>query len=278
MQDLKEFTSGGYGSGDIRTEQYLETKIQEYIESNTVMKNYCEMYPIPATYPSAVIPTIEKTGSAGTISEGTEIPTFTMTSGSFTVKVEEYGTAAEVTDEARMTDWLGITGQRTVIEAGRQMVRKENADIMAILLAGAGTIMPASTTNSFKYEDIVAMETAFENKNMHGDTCFIAPDQKADILLDDRFINYSRSNTTDTLREGTIGRISSCNIVVIPEMPSGTAIMMDSSLAPLWFVTKQNLTIENYRLPKTGITGFTVRAWGKPAVTRSDAIIKLINC
>lgn len=278
MDDLKTFAQGTQSTGNVRWEKELVKTLMEYIESETVMKNYCQPYPVPMTTLSANIPTNEATGSAVTISEGGEIPAVRMVTGSFDITVEEYGTAAEVTDEAKATDWLGITGEMAIEEAGKRMGRKENADIMAVLLAGAGETQAASSTGHFKYEDAVAGKVALENKLCKPDIIFINPDQQTDILLDERFVDASRSGTTATLREGSIGRIAGCDVIIIPEMPSGTAIMMCSTRKPLWFASRQNITIEPYREAKLRIDGFTVIAWGKPAVVRPEAILKIINC
>lgn len=279
MEPITNFAAdGGYTSSDIRWEKYLEKKIMTYIESSSVLRNHVFVYPLPINTFSIRIPRNYTTGSAVEVAEGSEIPVVRQVTDSFDLSVSKYGTGAEMTDEAKEVDWLGILGQAQVEEASKRMLRKENSDIMTVLLAGVTQSGGAGTGGTLKIEDIVAAKTYLIKKFYNPDVLFVNPDQYADLQIDDRFINYSRSGTTQTLREGVVGRIEGIDLIVLPEMTSGTAIMMDRSVRPLWLVERQGIKAEKYRDSKRQLDGFTLSRWEKPAMVKGEACYKITNC
>jgi hypothetical protein len=278
MFDIEAFADGGYTSTDIRWEPYLEHTIIQYIMSNTVMRNYCFIYPLPENTFSVRVPRNYTTGLAMTLGEGQQIPVVRQVTDNFDLSVVKYGTGAEMTDEAKETDWLGILGEAQVIEAAKRMLRKENVDILAVLLAGAMYSQNALTPGKLAYEDVVMGRAFMFNKLRQPDVVFANADQYADLQIDTRFTDYLRAGTTETLREGVVGRVSGTDFVVLPEMPSGTAIMMDTSKNPLWFVERQGMRIGRYRIERRQVDGFVVSAWAKPAMVRPDCVYKIQNC
>lgn len=281
METMETFADGGFTTANTRWEIYLEKSIMEYIESNTVMRNFCYIYPVPLTTFTARIPTDQATGLAVELAEGAEVPVVRQETSSFDVKVIKYGTGAFMTDEDKEVDWLGILGQRQVTEAGKRMLRKENADILAVLLAGAGDSSPASTTGTLKYEDLVLARADMINNtyaNYKPDLVLVNADQEADLQVDERFTDASKSGTTQTLREGVVGRIAGMDVVSLPEMPTGTAILMDTAEDPLWLAVRQSIRTEQERLPRRQADAFYVTTWEKPVVTKPDAIYKITSC
>lgn len=278
MDDLRTFADGGFTTADIRWEIYLERTIQRYVESKTVMRNFCFLYPLQPNTFVARIPRNYATGLAVELAEGVEVPVVRQVTDSFDITVIKYGTGAEMTDEAKETDWLGILGQEQIVEAAKRMLRKENADILAVLLAGAGDSGSSGTSGVLKYEDLVLAQTAMINNLQDPDVVIVNADQYADLRIDERFTDVSKSGTDQTLRRGVIGRVADMDIVILHEMPSGTAIMMDTDEKPLWFVQRQGMKIGRYRNERRQLDGFVVTAWAKPAVVKPDAIYKITNC
>jgi HK97 family phage major capsid protein len=278
MESIQVFADGGFTSGDIRWEPYLERTIVRYIESKTVMRNFCFIYPLQPNTFVARIPRNYATGLAAEVAEGTEIPVVRQVTDTFDVSVIKYGTGAEMTDEAKETDWLGILGQAQIEEAALRMLRKENSDILAVLLAGCGHSGNSSEAGKLKYEDIVLAQTYMINQLRNPNIIIVNADQYADLRVDQRFTDASASGTTATLREGNVGRVAGLDLVILPEMPTGTAILMDQSLNPLWLVVRQGMRIGRYRNERRQIDGFVVTAWAKPVMVRPDCCYKITNC
>lgn len=278
MEQIEVFAEGGVTSGQIRTEPYLERKIMKYIESKSVLRNICFVYPMPLNTFSVRIPRDYATGLATEVAEGTEIPVVRQVTDSFDLSVIKYGTGAEMTDEAKETDWLGILGQAQVEESAKRMLRKENADIMTVLEAGFPNSGAAGTSGTLKLEDVVAAKVYLQKKFYNPDVLLVNPDQYADLQVDERFIDASRSGTTQTLREGVVGRVSGIDLIVIPELTAGTAIMMDTSVNPLWLVERQGVRIGRYRNERRQVDGFVMTRWAKPAMVRNQAGYKITGC
>ncbi len=271
MEDISYFAEGGYSTGDIRWEPYLEQRIQEYIEEESVLRNYVFVYPLPQNTFTIKIPRNYPTGMAVEISEGSEIPRVRQPTDMFELSVVKYGTGGEMTDEAKETDWLGILGDAQIQEAARRMLRKETADIINVMLAGYGTAVEAQESGTLAYEDVVRLKTLMIKANASPDVLFVSPDEHASLLIDDRFVDVSASGSDQTLREGVIGRVSGLDVVMVPELPSGTAIMMetsDSADNPVWLVERQDVKIERDRDPERQVDMFFLTAWKKPVVIR----------
>jgi hypothetical protein len=278
MEDIQTFADGGYTSGTIRWEPYLEKTIMRYIESSSVLRNYCFIYPMPLNTFTVRIPRNYATGLAVEIEEGSEIPVVRQLTDTFDLSVIKYGTGAEMTDEAKETDWLGILGQEQVTESAKRMLRKENSDVMAVMLAGAQHSGAASSAGTLKVEDLVTAKTHLIKAYHKPDVVFVNPDQYADLQIDERFIDASRSGSTQTLREGVVGRVSGLDLVVLPELTTGTAIMWDSNANPLWLVERQGVRIGRYRNERRQVDGFVMTRWAKPAMVRGDAVYKITGC
>lgn len=283
MRTLEEFAiDGGATTGVIRWEPLLERTIMRYTESNTVLQDYCTIVRMPVTTMSMNIPTNKATGLAVTISEGFEVPVVTQEVGSFNVTVVKYGTGAEMTDEAVETDWLGIMGQEAITEAAKRMLRKENVDILAVILASYGDSGSATSTGTFKLEDIVAakikLQKSLKTTNTAGFICLVNSDQEGDLQIDGRLTTVSSAGTDETLRRGIIGQISGVRVVAVDEIPTGTAFMMDLNSKPLWFVIRKDATFERYRDVRTQVSGFTMTKWAKPAAVRTDAVYAITGC
>lgn len=272
MNDASYFADGGFGTGDVRWEPYLERTVQQYIENMSVLRQYARIYPLPINTWTVKIPRNYPTGMAVEVNEGSEIPRVAQVTDSFELSVVKYGTAGEMTDEAKETDWLGIVGQTQIEEAAKRMLRKQNHDIASVLLSGYGTTMPTTDVGKLKYEDIVLMKTAMIKKQVTPDVALCNPDEYADLQVDERFIDASKAGTSQTLREGVVGRVAGLDLVPLMEIPSGVVLMMATDVNPLWLVERQGVRIARKRDEERQVDSFFMTAYAKPAVVRPDAI------
>jgi len=279
MFSIEDFANdGGTSSSQIRWEPYLEKVIEGYLESNSILRMFCEIYPLVGTY-TANLPRSYSTGMAVEVVEGTEIPSVRQVLSTVDVKVTENGTAVEMTDESKMVDWYGNLAAREIDEAARRMLRKENDDIITVLLAGCAKSQAAATSGKLDFNDLVDARTYLKKIFRAADTALVNPDQYADQVKDVRFQDFSKSNTTLPLREGLIGgRIAGLNILEVPEVPSGSCIVGDFASRPLWLVLLQDLKSEAFRIPEERKDKVQMTAYEKPAVLRADALYKITAC
>ena len=73
MKTLEEFAQGTSSSGNVRWEPYLSKEIVQYVESKSILRQFCTIYRLNGTY-TANIPKNYSTGIAVEITEGAEIP------------------------------------------------------------------------------------------------------------------------------------------------------------------------------------------------------------
>lgn len=272
MKNVTEFAEGGFYTGDIAWQPFLEQTVMQYIENMSVLRDYCKIYPLPSNTWTVKIPRNYPTGMAVEVNEGSEIPRVRQITDNFELSVVKYGTGGEMSDESKETDWLGILGQTQIEEAAKRMLRKQNHDISSVLLGGYGTIMSSTNVDKVAYEDFVLLRTRMLKKQVTPDVVLCNPDEYADLQVDERFIDASRSGSTLTLREGSVGRVSGMDLVPLIEIPSGTCIMMDTSQNPLWLVERQAVRIARDRDEERQIDSFFMTAYAKPAVVKPDAI------
>lgn len=277
MRTIDDFTDypGASSSNIIRWEPYLEKSIEGYLESNSILRQFCYIYRLNGTY-TANLPRSHATGMAVEIVEGGEIPAARQVITTVDVKVTANGTAIELTDESKMVDWYGDLAAREVEEAAKRMLRKENNDIITTLNGAAVTTVETINSGYLDFEDILDSKTALRKTFYNPDTLLVAPDEYIDIVKDDRFLDFSQSNSLAPLREGTIGgRVAGINVVEVPEITAGTAYMVDFSASPLWLVVLQDMQVESFRIPDRRMDKVQMYCYEKPAVLKPEAIRKI---
>lgn len=277
MKNIEEFAGapGGASSANERWEPYLEKAIEDYLESESVLRQFCTLYRLNGTY-VANLPKSHSTGTAVEIVEATEIPAVRQVISTVDVKVSANGTAIEMTDEAKKMDWYGDLAAREVEEALKRMLRKENNDIIDTLVAGATSATDGLGDNVLTFEDLVDAKTYLEVNFYNPNIALVNPNQYADLVKDDMFRDFAQSGSTAPLREGTIGgNIAGLNIVVVPEVPDKTVLVMDTSVAPLWLVILQELEVESFRIPDRRMEKVQMTNYEKPAVLKPEAIRKI---
>ena len=275
MQQINNFAGGGTTSGAVRWEPELYKVIQGYLESNSVLRQLCYIHRISNTL-TANIPRSESSGIAVEIVEGMESPAARQVIGTVDIKVSANGTAIQMSDEAKLLDWYGDLAARELEEAAKRMLRKENLDIMNTLVAGAATSVETDEIGIMGIDDLLDSSTYMKKEYLNPDVVYVNPDEYSGFVRLKEFRDFSQSGTTLPLREGVIGgRIVGLNILEIPEIPSGTAIMSDTSKAPLWLVILQDLQTEAFRIPDERSDKVQMWTYEKPAVLRPEALRKI---
>jgi HK97 family phage major capsid protein len=275
MQNINNFAGGGTTSGIVRWEPILYKVIEGYLESNSVLRSLCYIHRISNTL-TANIPRSESSGTAVEIVEGMEIPSARQVIGTVDIKVSANGTAIQMSDEAKMLDWYGDLAERELTEAAKRMLRKENTDIMNTLVAGASTSVESADVGVLGIDDLLDCKTYMRKAFLNPDVVYVNPDEYAGFVKLEEFRDFSQSGTTLPLREGVIGgRIVGLNILEIPEIPSGTAIMEDTSKNSLWLVLLQDLQSEAFRIPDERTDKVQMWTYEKPAVLRPEALRKM---
>lgn len=272
MNGIEEFAEGGTSSGKIRWEPYLEKAIDQYVESNSVLRQFCFLYRLNGTY-TANLPKNASTGYAVEIVEGTEIPAVRQVITTVDVKVSANGTAIEMTDEAKKLDWYGNLAAREVEEAAKRMLRKENNDIINVLMSAAATETDSLNSGYLDVNDIVDAKTYLRKQFMNPDTVLVNPDQYGDLVKSGKLQEVYKSGSTTPLREGTLGgRIAGLNVVEVPEVTSGTVLVVDFSANPIWLVVLQDLEVESFRIPDRRMEKVQMTCYQKPATLKPEAI------
>jgi hypothetical protein len=271
MEPIVELATGGNATGTVRWEKYLEKDIEDYLESNSILRQFCYIYRLQNTF-TANLPRANSTGMAVEIVEGAEIPAVRQVISTVDVKVAANGTAIEMTDEAKMVDWYGDLAERELEEAKARMLRKENSDIMTTMEGAAATATDSYDT-SLGFDDIMDAKTYLRKQLYNPTTVFVNPDEYSDLVKDDDFKEYYKSNTTMPLREGTIGgRVAGLDVVEIPELTSGTVLVADMTARPLWLVVLQEMKAEAFRINDERTDKVQLWAYEKPAVLKPQAI------
>lgn len=274
MQDIERFAGedGGFTTGDVRWEPYLEKVLLEYIEKMSILRNYVQVYPIPIGTWSIKIPRDYPTGMAVDLSEGSEIPRVRQVVDVFELSVAKYGTACEMTDESKESDWLGLLGQQQMQEAAKRMQRKQDHDIADVMLNGYETSVESDTDGQLQYEDIVSLKTEMIKKDIEPNILLVNPDEYADLQVDNRFVNYYQSGDANTLRQGRVGNVAGLDLVPTRFIPAGFGLMMDTSLNPVVMVTRSGVRVAQTRDEERQVDAFFMTAWSKPAVVRPIAL------
>ncbi len=111
--------------------------------------------------------------------------------------------------------------------AAERMREIADAYLGTIMTANAGTVLPpaAITTPDEAYRALVRLALALNRKDVPAEGRWVAigPDFQALLQLDPRFNDASRAGSTETLRNGIVGRVLGMDVKVSTALPVGTA-------------------------------------------------------
>lgn len=269
---IEHFAAGGVTTGDQRWDPEFSTTLIEYLERESDFRQFCKVVQTKSF--AQVLPIKYSRGIAVEVVEGAEIPKQHNVYDSITVNVKQNGTGIRMTDEEQMMmAWEDNIFQKEAMEAMRRLLKKENQDISAVLLAGAG-ITFSGTPTKLEWEDIIDFKTDMEDQQYIVEPKIIVMSSQSynDLVKDPKFRDYSQSGIGGVLQSGEVGRtVADMQIITIPEV--GDAVyLIDTALDPLWLVQLGQVQTEVYRLSETREDVLDITLYSKPAILRPDAI------
>jgi len=275
-KSLASFAGGGAVVHDNRFDPKLSEDILKFIEDHSDFRQFVRVVPTD-TY-SLTLPRKWNSGIAVEIVEGAEIPKFRDVFDAVTLNVRAIATGIKMTDEEQKMmgfdpNYFQTEGQR----ATERLLKKENDDIAATLLAGAGNIIE-SVNNTLKFEDVLEAKTQMTESPYQVEPDVIIMSQRSynDLLLDPNFSRYSYSGRVGALATGDVGQeIDGMRIHIIKEV-GDNVYLIDSSKDWAVLLQMDSVHTEFYRLPETREDVLDILLYEKPAVLRPDAVTKLV--
>jgi hypothetical protein len=275
-KSLASFAGGGAVVHDNRFDPKLSEDILKFIEDHSDFRQFVRVVPTD-TY-SLTLPRKWNSGIAVEIVEGAEIPKFRDVFDAVTLNVRAIATGIKMTDEEQKMmgfdpNYFQTEGQR----ATERLLKKENDDIAAVLLAGAGNVIGA-TGSVLKFEDVLEAKTQMTESPYQVEPDVIIMSQRSynDLLLDPNFSRYSYSGRAGAFATGDVGQeIDGMRIHIIKEV-GDNVYLIDSSKDWAVLLQMDSVHTESYRLPETREDVLDILLYEKPAVLRPDAITKLV--
>lgn len=276
-KSLANFAGGGAVVHDNRFDPELSEDIIQYIEEQSDFRQFVAKVISTDTY-VINLPRKWAAGIAVEIVEGSEIPKARDVYDVLTINLRQIGTGIKMTDEEQKM--MGFDNNYFLTEGRRateRLLKKENDDIAATLLTGAGYNIITSTNTTLKFDDIVTAKTEMQ-ENPYGinpDVILMSPRSYADLLRDPDFKTYSNSGIAGVVTSGTVGEyVDGMRILIIPEVKDDI-YLIDTSQEPLVLIQMDSVHTESYRLHETREDVLDINLYEKPAVLRPDAICKI---
>ena len=276
-KSLANFAGGGAVVHDNRFDPELSEDIIKYIEQESDFRQFVAKVISTDTY-VINLPRKWAAGIAVEIVEGSEIPKARDVYDVLTINLRQIGTGIKMTDEEQKM--MGFDNNYFLTEGRRateRLLKKENDDIAATLLTGAGYNVVTSANSTLKFDDVVTAKTEMQ-ENPYGinpDIILMSPRSYADLLRDPDFKTYSQSGIAGVVTSGTIGEyIDGMRILIIPEVKDDV-YLIDTSQEPLVLIQMDSVHTESYRLHETREDVLDINLYEKPAVLRPDAICKI---
>ncbi len=266
---------GGQTSATVLVDSALADKILEFVEPARVLRQVCFDFEVQGL--AATLPKKEASGMAVQVAEGTDVPITTTKMSTVPVSMHKNATHYFMTLESEIQDFKGDLYDREAQEAGERMARKEDFDIANVVVAAPTTSIAAGTSGTLVTSDISKGKSELRKRYFLATDILLNPDQVADIEGEATILqmDYTSENAKFRGFEGKL--IMGLNIIECPQIPSGTAIIIDRKQAPIWFVYNSTTTTETYTTPGVG-RGAVITAFLKPVALRPEATIKITGC
>ena len=275
-KSLASFAGGGAVVHDNRFDPELSEDILQFIEDHSDFRQFVRVVPTD-TY-SLTLPRRWNSGIAVEIVEGAEIPKFRDVFDAVTLNVRAIATGIKMTDEEQKMmgfdpNYFQTEGQR----ATERLLKKENDDIAATLLAGAGNII-ASSEHKLTFEDVLEAKTRMTESPYQIEPNIIIMSQRSynDLMMDENFNRYCYSGQAGVRKTGDIGKeIDGMTVHIIKEV-GDNVYLIDSTKDWAVLLQMDGVHTESYRLPETREDVLDILLYEKPAVLRPDAVTKII--
>jgi len=151
-----------------------------------------------------------------------------------------------------------------------------NALVVNYWYSERGNYLSANTVKSFTYEDMVAAKTNMRSNKIEADVCVMNPDEYADILTDDNFIDASKYGAREALLNGEVGQAAGLKILVTTAIPSGTVLYLATKRAG-WYVLKRNIDLKRKESQETDAYKFYFYFEFAPRVTDDNAVVITVD-
>jgi len=193
------------------------------------------------------------------------------------------------------TDTAVASGAETISTGDKILeIVSDPADVVSsvdyydgkIVTSGAGTITYAKTTRTYVkevstagslvYKDIAAAAGDIRARKWKANFLLVHPNQYADLLNDDRFIDTSRYGAREPIVNGELGKIGGMKVLVSTQIPDGVSLVVDSTRAG-WLAIKRNIDLKRWDNPQTDSVELYFYMEYGVAVTDEDAIVVLVN-
>lgn len=276
-RELASFAGGGGVVHDYRFDPELSEDIIQYIKQESDFRQFVKVITTD-TYVMN-LPRKWAVGTAVEIVEGSEIPKARDVFDVLSINIRAIGTGIKMTDEEQ--EMMGFDPNYFQTEARRateRLLKKENDDLCATLLAGAHYNVCNPTSTTLTFDDIVIAKTEMlENPyGINPDVVLMSPRSYSDLLRDDDFKVYSNSGIAGVVTSGDVGMyVDGMRIILIPEV-GDNVYLIDTSLDPIVLVQKGQVKTEKYRLSETREDVLDILLYEKPAILRPDAITRIV--
>ena len=274
-KSIASFAGGGAVVHDNRIDPILSEDILHFIEDHSDFRQFIRV--IPTDSYSLTSPRKWNAGIAVEIVEGAEIPKFRDVFDAVTLNVRAIATGIKMTDEEQKmmgfdSNYFQTEGKR----ATERLLKKENDDIAAVLLAGAGNIIDTQET-ILTFKDVLEAKTQMTESPYQVEPDIIIMSQRSynDLLLDPNFSRYCYSGVQGAYQTGSVGmEIDGMAIHIIKEV-GDNVYLIDSTKDWAVLLQMDSVHTESYRLPETREDVLDILLYEKPAVLRPDAITKI---
>lgn len=206
------------------------------------------------------------------IGEGTEIPADVESYSKIEVSPTKYGNRIPISSEMREDSKWNLL-KRNLKRAGYKAGLKEDNIIFNTFSDEAGLTISSDGTE-LALSDIVEARRKVNQEDFSADTIVMNPKQVAELQLIDTFTEADKIGTTETIRNGFVGKIFGLNVIETPTISKDTVYVMDSKVAGV-LVVKRPLTQKMYEVPERDSYEVALTFRKAAKVLRGDSIAKI---
>jgi HK97 family phage major capsid protein len=259
--------------------EILQKQLEEAAKANLIAVGVCRVNRDLIGTPSrSLIVGTRGTTTAAAVTEGATITLANPAYTPATLTPVKFGAAVEITTEAINGFQFDLINDY-INEAGYAMGKYLDSAVVAILMvpaASKGTVT-ATTSGVLSYDDIVGACGEIKADNWNPDYIVINPAQLVDLLKDTKFINASAYNSDVPIKNGEIGQICGCRVLVTNQQTAGSALVLDSKHAAM-VAYKRDMTVKRDELPARDCIGLYVTQMATAAVLNQDATCLIASC
>lgn len=145
--------------------------------------------------------------------------------------------------------------------------------------AGTGTKgkVDVNTAGQLKYEDITAMGTLIRSAKRSPNFMVLNPEEMADLIKDNRFIDAAAYGSAEPLLTGEVGKVGAMKLLTTTNIPAGVAFCVDSTRAA-YLVIKRNVDLKRWDNPQTDAVELYFYFEYAPKVVNGECIAIVYGC